>query len=138
VLFVRKNNEKWKIVDVLRYLFFCIKVHCWCRSYYVTVFCIEIRIQLLWNEVFCINLRIVTLADTVFLLFLDAFSKVPDTYVEQTAFGAAGKKIHFLQSSIEEWNQCYSQCCGAENISSGSAEPQIRVSAPAPARDIFI
>ncbi len=45
-----------------------------------------------------INLRIVIVADTVFLLFLDAYSKVPDTYVEQTAFGAAGKAIHVLHS----------------------------------------
>ncbi len=46
-----------------------------------------------------IYLRIVIVADTVFFLFfLDAFSKVPDTYVEQTAFGAAGKKIYVLHS----------------------------------------
>jgi hypothetical protein len=45
-------------------------------------------------------LRFVTGADTVFFLFLDAFSKVPDTYVEQTAFGAAGKAIHVRQSDI--------------------------------------
>jgi hypothetical protein len=49
-----------------------------------------------------INLRIVIVADAVFLLFLDAFSKVPDTYVEQTAFGAAGKAIHILQRSVED------------------------------------
>ncbi len=80
---LENDNIKWKILFFYFIFFLCIKVH--------------------RDPDSAIYLRIVIVADTVFLLFLDAFSKVPDTYVEQTAFGAAGKKIHVLT----EWHQCY-------------------------------
>jgi hypothetical protein len=69
---------------------------------------------------------------------------IVDFYLDTLAFYALQKhqtpsnSIFFI-TVYRRIKQAYpsNQCCGAENISLGSGESQIRIAAPAPAPDSF-